>query len=940
MWISRRVTRVTVAVAAGLWLAAGARSAGQGSAVSPDAEVAGLRARFVDVDGVRTRYYDYGAGEPMVLVHGGGRGTTSSANNWSPVIPLLAKRFRVIAVDKSAAGMTGNPRNDDDLSPAGEVKHMYRFLQTMKLGPVHLVGHSSGGALVFYLATEHPEAVKTLTIVAHGPAMPAAGNGPTRHDVLQTQQCKSAQTTYEGRKCRLELFKHKPNTFDEEFLLADAWMADQPKSREAREKYARRAAERGSAPAGNPYREQAWEKARNGVLQMPILIYAAKQDTLSWENSDPHAMMRGELAFFDILGAKNQRVTLTIANDGGHFVYRDHPRRFVSDLTGFIDFSAVSGATRSAASSGPDEAALGAALARGDRAAAAALLDDRFRWIDRTGLVRSRAEVLDRLTSSGGAEAAADVQTHRYGELTYFTGTRRIAAEAVSVRFLHVWVKRPGGWRAFLYHENTVYAAPAPPTTAASAAQPPPGAECENPCRSLPYTPRSDEEAAVLDSWKALESAVAAHDSAEWARHAADEFVVIRQRYTGHATDKAGRIAQIQDQKKSGVRSLPGKVEWLQMWVFGDAAVQVTRHVPAAGAPSPYRVTRVWVKRDGRWQMAISQQTGIEERVTTDTAPGSYDGSLGGLKAKFIDVNGIRTRYYEAGTGEPMVLIHGGFVGGSSTANVWSRNIPGLAKRFHVFAVDRIGSGLTGNPPDDDYGNAAQVKFMYDFIRALGLDAVHLVGHSAGGAVAFYTAVEHPEIARTLVIVGVGPASPRDGGPSRLEPELKKCPDQEQYAGLKCRVEALGWLPDTFDDEYWAADVYMAAQPNTKRARASATIAGRDPQRARQNDAYRAAAWDKARSGVLPMPIMLYAGKQDVLDWSLNEPAAMLRGELNMFDIVGAKNERVKMIVVNEGGHFMYREHPEQFNADIIDFIDFWNAHPGSKPTASSTPAR
>ena len=84
-------------------------------------------------------------------------------------------------------------------------------------------------------------------------------------------------------------------------------------------------------------------------------------------------------------------------------------------------------------------------------------------------------------------------------------------------------------------------------------------------------------------------------------------------------------------------------------------------------------------------------------------APGP-DGSIGGLKAKFVDVKGVKTRYYDEGQGEPMVLIHGGSTAGSSTANVWSRNIPGLAKRFHVYAVDRLGSGLTGNPLNDaDY---------------------------------------------------------------------------------------------------------------------------------------------------------------------------------------------------------------------------------------------
>jgi len=311
---------------------------GQTPAVSERASVAGLEAKFVDVGGVQTRYYEYGQGEPMILIHGGGRGTTSSANNWSPVIPLLAKRYHVFAVDKSAAGMTGNPLDDRDLSAEGEVKHMHQFIQTMKLGQVHLVGHSSGGALAFYLATEHPEIVKTLVVVAFGPEMPPPGDSPTKHDLAQDSTCTAPQTTYEGRKCRLELLAHTPATFDEEFLRADSWMADLPKSRAARAKYAAMSPKERAARM-QAYRETAWDRARNdGVLQMPILIYAGKQDTLSWVAGEPYAMMRGELGFFDIVSARNPRVQMIVVNEAGHFPYREHPEQFTADVTQFVEF--------------------------------------------------------------------------------------------------------------------------------------------------------------------------------------------------------------------------------------------------------------------------------------------------------------------------------------------------------------------------------------------------------------------------------------------------------------------------------------------------------------------------------------------------------------------------------------------------------------------------
>ena len=96
------------------------------------------------------------------------------------------------------------------------------------------------------------------------------------------------------------------------------------------------------------------------------------------------------------------------------------------------------------------------------------------------------------------------------------------------------------------------------------------------------------------------------------------------------------------------------------------------------------------------------------------------DGSIDGLKAKFVDVNGIRTRYYEMGIGEPMVLIHAeeGFSGHAS-ANYFAKNIPGLAAHFHVFALDRLGSGLTDNPKTDkDYNIHAEM----DHIRSIHSD--------------------------------------------------------------------------------------------------------------------------------------------------------------------------------------------------------------------------
>jgi hypothetical protein len=51
----------------------------------------------------------------------------------------------------------------------------------------------------------------------------------------------------------------------------------------------------------------------------------------------------------------------------------------------------------------------------------------------------------------------------------------------------------------------------------------------------------------------------------------------------------------------------------MKLWVHGDAAVMRADHVMPGKRRPPYRATRIWVKRDGRWQMTMSQQTTIAQ---------------------------------------------------------------------------------------------------------------------------------------------------------------------------------------------------------------------------------------------------------------------------------------------------------------------------------------
>src|SRR5438105_4997121 len=121
------------------------------------------------------------------------------------------------------------------------------------------------------------------------------------------------------------------------------------------------------------------------------------------------------------------------------------------------------------------------------------------------------------------------------------------------------------------------------------------------------------------------------------------------------------------------------------------------------------------------------------------------------IEAKFVDVAGVRTRYLEAGSGEPLLLLHGGQAGGYTTADDWRPVIEPLARNFRVLSIDKAGCGFSDNPrSDDDYLLSGTVRHLHAFLQKLNLSAAHLVGHSRGGYAVTRLALENPEMVATL----------------------------------------------------------------------------------------------------------------------------------------------------------------------------------------------
>jgi len=123
------------------------------------------------------------------------------------------------------------------------------------------------------------------------------------------------------------------------------------------------------------------------------------------------------------------------------------------------------------------------------------------------------------------------------------------------------------------------------------------------------------------------------------------------------------------------------------------------------------------------------------------------------LAARTIDAGGIETSYLEAGSGEPVVMLHGSGPGVSGLAN-WQHNVPALSRRFHVLAPDIVGFGATARPDDIVYSLRTWTDHVWAFLDAHDIDRTAIVGNSLGGRIALQMATDRPDRITKMVLMG------------------------------------------------------------------------------------------------------------------------------------------------------------------------------------------
>ena len=283
--------------------------------------------RFIDVGGINTRYFEKGAGETVVLFHGGHFGANScadSADDWDLNFDGLSQWCRVVAIDKLGQGYTDNPKTDGEYTMHAVVQHAYQTLRALGIEGAHLVGHSRGGYLVCRLTVEHPEIVKSCTIVDSNTCAPGTG----RNEIVFANMPEPALSR-DSQRWVLEKYSYDTDCVTDEWVDAMVAIAEQPRYREAVGKMSGQGLlHTRFLPNLLVQKEEMFRIIGDRGMQRPTMQV--------WGANDPTVPREQALDLYNIIAATERRARMHVFNQAGHFSYREHPERFNDVLRSFI----------------------------------------------------------------------------------------------------------------------------------------------------------------------------------------------------------------------------------------------------------------------------------------------------------------------------------------------------------------------------------------------------------------------------------------------------------------------------------------------------------------------------------------------------------------------------------------------------------------------------
>lgn len=256
--------------------------------------------------------------------------------------------------------------------------------------------------------------------------------------------------------------------------------------------------------------------------------------------------------------------------------------------------------------------------------------------------------------------------------------------------------------------------------------------------------------------------------------------------------------------------------------------------------------------------------------------------------------------YTEAGSGEPVLLLHGL---GSRSAD-WQLQIPFLANTYRVIAPDLRGHGASPKPRGP-YSVAMMTADVMALLEKLNVGPVHIIGLSMGGMIAFQMAVTNPEFVRSLVIVN-------------SSPELIAHSIRDRFRIMQ-RLTLAQLTQPAQTGKLLSQRLFPKPEQEPLRERFVAEWAEND------KDAYLAAmkaliGWSVLdQVGDIACPVLVISGDRDYT------PVEYKRAYV-------AKIPGARLVTIEDSGHATPIDQAETFNRIVVDFL----AAVGSDPSSSN----
>jgi len=259
----------------------------------------------------------------------------------------------------------------------------------------------------------------------------------------------------------------------------------------------------------------------------------------------------------------------------------------------------------------------------------------------------------------------------------------------------------------------------------------------------------------------------------------------------------------------------------------------------------------------------------------------------------FAKVNGTTLYYEVAGSGEPLVLVHGNF----GDCRHWDYNFRELARKFKVIRYDVRGYGRSDSSPKGfQYKDHADLKALLDY---LGIKKAHIAGFSMGSGIVINFALEYPEMCKSLIPVGPWVCGYTPSTIQEFSRDFGQIPSIIEQGGTDAAAEQLIKFP-----------IFKADASSDEVKEFISEVAKN----------YSFLHWTGEG------PVRIEPDAVNMLD-RIKVPTLIITSEYDInacLEIAGLLDEKIEnsmMVIIPGATHFMMMDKPQEFNNALVNFI-------------------